>query len=282
MARIKRIKIDKEVRRKILDARHMIQEAEKLDCNEADTRRRIERIFESLMGYDALKHLSRERAVRGAGETEHVDFAIQLEEGEDVKPEIMVEIKRVGIDLSNKHLRQAASYAINEGSEWMLLTNSREWKLYHVSFGQPPVTKLIHSWNLLTDDIPMLAQRFELISFKSVRKGVLEDIWQKTNVLNARNLLQAILSENSIRSLRRDLKKDSGILLTPEDIVSGIRRLLNESALKELENVRILLGERKPPRRKQRKTEGAPEEPSTQETTEEGVVGQGEHEEESQ
>jgi predicted type IV restriction endonuclease len=268
-----RIKIDREVRRKILDARHMIQEAEKLDCNEADTRRRIERIFESLMGYDALKHLSRERAVRGAGETEHVDFAIQLEEGEDVKPEIMVEIKRVGIDLASKHLRQAASYAINEGSEWMLLTNSREWRLYHVSFGQPPVTKVIHSWNLLTDDISMLAQRFELISFKSVRKGALEDIWQKTSVLNPRNLLQAILSENSIRNLRRELKRDSGILLTPEDIVSGIRRLLNESALKELENVRILLGERKPSRRRQRRAEGAPEEPSIEETTTEEATG---------
>ena len=72
--------VDKETRRAILDARRMIVEAEKADCNEAETRRRIERIFENLMGYDAFKHLSRERAVRGAGETEHVDFAIQLAE----------------------------------------------------------------------------------------------------------------------------------------------------------------------------------------------------------
>jgi predicted type IV restriction endonuclease len=267
-----REKIDRNVRRKILEARQWIQEAAKADLNEADTRRRIERIFESVMGYDAFKHLSRERAVRGAGETEHVDFAIQLEEGENVKPEIMVEIKRVGIDLAGKHLRQAASYAINEGSEWMLLTNGREWKLYHVSFGQPPEPKLIHSWNLLTDDIPKLAQRFDLISYKSVRKGALDDIWQKTSVLHPRNLLQAILSENSIRQLRRDLRRESGIPLTPEDIVSGIRRLLNEAALKELENVRILLGERKPPRRRQRKAKEAPEQPDTQEvpTTTEG------------
>ena len=53
-----RAKVDKSVRRAILDARHMIQEAEKLDCNEAETRRRIERIFENLMGYDVFKHLS--------------------------------------------------------------------------------------------------------------------------------------------------------------------------------------------------------------------------------
>ena len=74
-----RIKIDKDFRRKVLEARRMVQEIHKADANEPETRQRIERIFESLMGYDALKHLSREHAVRGAGISEHVNFAIQLE-----------------------------------------------------------------------------------------------------------------------------------------------------------------------------------------------------------
>jgi len=259
-----RTKIDKDVRRNILEARRMVQEIKKADANEPETRQRVERIFESLMGYDALKHLSRELAVRGTGISEHVDFAIKLEGGKDEKPKMIVEIKRVGIDLSAKHLRQAANYAINKGSEWMLLTNSREWQLYHVSFEQPPDTKLIHSWDLLKDDHSTLAQRFGLISLRSLRKGTLEDVWQKTNVLHPRNLLQAILSENSIRNLRRDLRRDSGVLLSPEDIVSGIRRLLNEGALKELEEVRISLTGRRPKRRK-RKPKETPEETSVSE-----------------
>ena len=64
-----RSSVDPELRRTIRKARKMIQEAEKADCNEAETRRRIERIFEDIMGYNAFDHLSRERAVRGAGET---------------------------------------------------------------------------------------------------------------------------------------------------------------------------------------------------------------------
>jgi len=171
--------LDKETKRMILDARAMIQAADKADCNEAETRRRIERIFESLMGYDAFRHLSRERAVRVAGETEHVDFAIQLEAGDGAKPEIMVEIKRVCVDLAPKHLKQVSSYAINAGCEWILLTNSKEWRLYHVSFGQPPITKLIHGWNILTDDIPVLAKRFELISYKNLKRSGLDELWQK-------------------------------------------------------------------------------------------------------
>ncbi|MCK4948244.1 MAG: type I restriction enzyme HsdR N-terminal domain-containing protein [Candidatus Aureabacteria bacterium] len=232
----------------------MIQEAEKADCNEAETRRRIERIFENLMGYNVFKHLSRERAVRGAGETEHVDFAIQIDAGDNVKPEIMIEIKRVNVDLARKHLKQVSSYAINAGCEWILLTNSKIWKLYHVSFGQPPETKLIYDWNILSDDITILAERFKLISFKSIRKGILNEVWQKTNILHPRNLLQSILSENSIKILRRELKKDSGVALSPEDIVAGIRRLLNETALSELENVRLLLPKRKTKSRKRKES----------------------------
>lgn len=249
-----RTALSKETKRAILDARSMIQAAEKADCNEAETRRRIERIFEALMGYDVFRHLSRERAVRGAGETEHVDFAIQLEQGDAAKPEIMAEIKRVCVDLAPKHLKQVSSYAINAGCEWILLTNSKEWRLYHVSFGQPPVTKLIHSWSILSDDVSTLAGRFEVISYKNVKKGGLDDLWEKTNVLHPRNLLQAMLSEPSLNAVRRVLRKDSGVLLSPEEIVAGVRRLLNETALSALENVRISISDRKqrPRRRKTR------------------------------
>lgn len=252
-----RTTLDKEVKRNILDARRIIQAAEKADCNEAETRRRIERIFESLMGYDVFKHLSRERAVRGAGETEHVDFAIQTGEGDAAKPDIMIEIKRVCVDLAKKHLKQVSSYAINAGCEWILLTNSKEWKLYHVSFGQPPVTKLIHGWNILTDDVPVLARRFELISYRNVKKGGLDDLWQKTNVLTPQNLLRAILSAASLKAIRRELKKDSGVLLSPEEIMSGVRRILNETALSELENVRISIPKRKTRRIKSKPKESA-------------------------
>lgn len=257
--------VPKEVRRAIRDARRMIQETEKADANEAETRRRIERIFESLMGYDPFKHLSREKAVRGAGETEHVDFAIQVETGEHPKPAIMVEIKRVAVDLARKHLKQVASYAINAGCEWIILTNSKEWRLYHVSFGQPPETKLIYSWNILTDDISVLADRFDLISYKSVRRGALDDLWEKTNVLVPRNMLQAMLSEGSMKVLRRHLRKTSGVLLAFEDVVAGIRRLLNEAALTELEGLRLSLPGRKKRTRK-KKTAEAGAKPAPPET----------------
>jgi hypothetical protein len=247
-----RSSVDPEVRSAIRKARKMIQEAEKSDCNEAETRRRIERIFEDVMGYSAFEHLSRERAVRGAGETEHVDFAIQLDSGDKATPVMMVEIKRVTVDLAPKHLRQISSYAINAGCEWIILTNSKEWRLYHITFGQPPVTKLIHSWNLLTDDISVLAERFGLVSYKNVKKGVLDDVWRKTNVLLPSNMLQAILSEDTMRALRRELRKSTGVLVPLEDVVAAIRRLLNEAAIAELDGMHLTWADKKKKGRKKK------------------------------
>ena len=213
------------------------------------------------MGYDAFKNISREHAVRGAGETEHCDFAIQLEEGETAKPVIFVELKRVGVDLAIKHLKQVSSYAINAGCEWIMLTNGREWRIYHVSFGQPPETKLISSWNLLQDEPAALAEKFSLASYRNVRSGGLDKLWEKANVLTPNNLLSTILSEDSIRLLRRQLRKATDVLVTPEEVVGAVRRMLNEVALGEMEKIKISLPGKKQRPRKPKPTASVQEKP---------------------
>jgi predicted type IV restriction endonuclease len=226
----------------------MIEEVAKADGNEAETRRRVERIFESVMGYDALKHITREYAIHGVGDTEHCDFAVQLE-GMSV-PALLVELKRVNMDLAPKHLKQAASYAINIGCEWALLTNGKEWKLYHILFGKPPETKLINSWNLINDDFVVLAKKFELVDYKNIKRGGLAQIWAKSNVLTAQNILKIILSEESIRSIRNVLKRVTGVTVSPEDIVGAMRHLLNEAALTEMGKIKISLPAKKQRTRK--------------------------------
>ena len=255
-----RKKLDKEVRKAILSARKMMEEVAKADGNEAETRRRVERMFDSLMGYDTLKHITREHAVHGVGDTEYCDFAIQLDDKESAVPVMLVELKRVNIDLMTKHLKQASSYAINMGCEWVLLTNGKDWKLYHISFGQPPQTKLIDSWNLINDDPVKLAEKFELVGYKNVKKDGLARLWEKSNILTAQNLLKIILSEESIRLIRRELKKATDVTVSPEEIVGAIRRLLNEAALAEMDKVKISLPEKKQRKKttisKSRKEEG--------------------------
>jgi len=232
-------KVSKEQRKVIRDARKMIDEVMKIDGNEAETRRRVERIFENVMGYDVLKYLTRERAVKGAGETEHVDFAIQLEQGPDARPIVIIELKRVGIELSKKHLGQVTSYAIDAGCEWILLTNGREWKVYHVEFGQPPKVEILDSWNLLEDEIGKLVRKFEIISYKSLKRDGLNKTWKRVKVLAPRSLLAAIITEDTLRAIRRNLRKNTGILVNNEEVYIGIRKLLNEAAAVAMSNIKI-------------------------------------------
>jgi hypothetical protein len=255
-------KVDREVRKAILDARKLIEAVAKADGNEAETRKRIDYIFQSLMGYDTFKHISREYAIHGVGDTEHCDFAIQLNYEETSKPDFLVEIKRVNLDLTQTHLKQVASYAINIGCEWVLLTNGKEWKLYHVSFDKPPQTKLIDSWNLINDELPVLANKFNLICYKNIKRGRLLQIWEKANVLTAHNILKAIVSEESIKLIRRSLKKTTDILVSPEEIVGAIRRMLNEAALGEMDKVKISLPDKK--RRKGKSASKSIKEPKAQ------------------
>lgn len=231
--------VSPEARKAVRVALCLIEQVAKADGNEAETRRRVERIFESVMGYDPLQHLSREHAISGAGPTEHVDFVIQLESGPDASPLVMVELKRVGVDVAPKHLKQAASYAINAGCEWVLLTNGRQWRLYHVEFGQPPETRLVEQWNLLKDDIAQLVGKFQLIGYKSLCRGGLKKAWQKAIVLAPASVLGAVFSQDALKACRRVLRKQTGVLVGYDDIRSGIERLLNETAAKELDGVEL-------------------------------------------
>jgi len=233
--------LDKTIKKAIFEARSMVEAIAKADSGEAETRKRIDHIFEVLMGYDRFKHMTEEYAIRGAGDTTHCDIAIQLSHEESSKPEMLVECKKVNINLAPKHVGQAASYAINYGCEWVLLTNSKDWKLYHITFTKPPQTKLIESWNLLNDDPLVLAKKFEIVSYKNLKKQGLDKLWEKRNVLTANNMLKAILAEESIKLYQRRIKKATEVTVSPEDIVGSFRYLLNEAALSEMDKIKITL-----------------------------------------
>jgi predicted type IV restriction endonuclease len=235
----------------IREARKLVEQAVKADVNEAETRKRVDRIFEWIMGYDVFKHVTREFAVKGAGETEHVDFAVQLDA--EAPPVIMVELKRVGIDLSRKHLTQITSYAINAGCEWVLLTNGKEWRLYHIEFGQPPKTELLDSWNLLENDVNTLLSKFGLISYKSVKRGDLQKNWERVRVLKPDTLLSAICSADTLKIIKRNLRKDTGILVDEQEVREGISKLLNEAAGNVMAGLKTPTAVSRPHRKKRAK-----------------------------
>jgi len=266
MARQKmaRQKLDKEVKKTILKARKWIEAIAQKDANEAETRKRVHDICETLMGY-RFEHISYEFEIPTAGESVRCDLAIQIDREESSKPDFLVEVKKVNMDLMPKHIGQAARYSIDIGCEWVLLTNAKEWRLYHISFGKPPQTKLVDSWNLITDEPAILGDKFAIICYKNVKRGGLARLWEKSNVLTPQNILKIILSEQSLKSIRRELKRATEVAVSPEEIVGAIRYMLNEAAVGEMEKVKISLPEKKQQKRKTiSKSSKEKEEPAVQ------------------
>jgi Type I restriction enzyme R protein N terminus (HSDR_N) len=65
-----------------------------------------------------------------------------------------IEVKRVATKLSTRHLRQVELYAVNEGVEWIILTNGSVWQVYHITGGLPVAIDLALEVDLLVDEPP--------------------------------------------------------------------------------------------------------------------------------
>ena len=86
-------------------------------------------------------------------------------------------------------------------------------------------------------------------------------------MLTAQNILKIILSEESIRLIRRGLRKATEVTVSPEEIVGAVRHLLNEAAVAEMEKIKISLPEKKQHKKKTAsKSSKGKEEPSTEKT----------------
>ncbi len=85
------------------------------DINEADTVAIVKDIFSDIMGFDKYTEITREYAIRGT----FCDLAIKIED----KLQYLVEVKAIGLDLQENHLRQAVNYGVNQGVQWVVLTN---------------------------------------------------------------------------------------------------------------------------------------------------------------
>src|SRR5436190_18207618 len=99
------------------------------DANEGDTRLLVTDFLCDALGYDKYADLTTEYQVKG----EFADYGVRI----DKELVAFSEVKRVATKLAAKHLRQVEMYAVNEGVEWVILTNGAVWQVYHLSGGLP-------------------------------------------------------------------------------------------------------------------------------------------------
>ena len=135
-----------------------------------------------------------------------------------------IEVKRISQKLNERHLRQVLMYAVNEGVEWMVLTNGAVWQTYHLTGGLPVVVDLVFEVDLLGP--APLAEKTELMFLlhkEALKRRRIDEMWRHRAATEPGALLELILSEAMLDELRKEVRRRTGIATTAEALSEVIR-----------------------------------------------------------
>jgi hypothetical protein len=181
----------------------IVSAAKARDVGESDTVTIVTDMLAEIFGYDKYADITSEHAIKGT----YCDLAIKLEGG----IQSIIEVKAVGIDLKDQHVKQAVDYAANQGVEWVVLTNGVTWRVYKVFFVRPIDQEMVIEFDFLGLN-PKLQPNLELMYLfckEGWSKSVLGDYHTHKQALSRFFLGAIILSEPVLEIIRRELRRVS-------------------------------------------------------------------------
>lgn len=188
------------------------------DANEGDTRLVVTDILTDGLGFDKYSDLTTEYLVKG----EFADYGLRV----DQQLVAFLETKRVTTKLSTKHLRQVEMYALNEGVEWIILTNGARWQVYHVGVapGLPVLVELALEVDLTgQDSINQKADGLFFISKEAFKRHLIDDVWKEKVARSPRSLASVILSDSVVETIRKELRRRTGRQVDAAAVATLIR-----------------------------------------------------------
>jgi predicted type IV restriction endonuclease len=193
------------------------------DISEADTVTVVKDILSDIFGYGKYSELTSEHAIRGT----YCDLAVKI----DAKLAFLIEVKAIGIELKDSHLKQAVDYAANQGCEWVVLTNGVDWHLYHVLFKKPIDKQEIVHFSLLQANVKNDGDldKLYLLTREGFTKSALAEYRDRKDATSRFMLAAIILHSDAVRTaLRREIRRVSEILVDEE----VIDKMLREEVIK--------------------------------------------------
>jgi hypothetical protein len=179
----------------------ILSSAKSRDVNESDTVTIIMDMLYDVFGFDKYSEITSEYAIRNS----FVDLAIKI----DGKLQVLIEVKAIGLDLKETHIKQAVDYAANQGVDWVILTNGVKWQVYKVAFSKPISQELVLEMDFLALNSKKDAdiESLFLITKEGICKSALGDYQTQRQVLS-RFFIGAILTSNPVLDiLRKELRK---------------------------------------------------------------------------
>lgn len=195
----------------------ILSSARARDVNEHDTVAIVTDLLADLFGYDKYTEITREYAIRST----FCDLAIKIED----QLHLLLEVKAIGLDLRELHIKQAVDYASNKGAEWVVLTNGVIWKVFRVIFAKPIDQELVLEIDLLSLN-PRTPAHLELLyplTREGLLKAALSDYHVQRQAMSRFSLAALLLSEPMLKILRRELRRLSpGVSVEVEQVKDAL------------------------------------------------------------
>jgi hypothetical protein len=201
-------------------------QAKARDVNEADTVTVVKDVLADVFGYDKYAEVTSEHAIRGT----YCDLAIKL----NGQIECLIEVKAIGLELKDNHVKQAVDYAANQGCDWVLLTNGVVWRVFHVTFGKP-----VNSEQILAVDFLNLNHKSEqdidtlfILCKEGFQRSALGEFNTQRQALSRFFLGNMILTDPVLDVIRRELRRVSPDVKIETDQIREV--LVNEVLKREV------------------------------------------------
>lgn len=243
----------------------VLKTAKDRDVNEADTVVIINDMLASIFGFDKYTDITSEYAIRGT----FCDLAVKIEG--NVK--YLIEVKAIGLDLRESHLRQAVGYGAQHGIQWVILTNGVDWEIYRIRFERPVGHDLLCSFNFLSLS-PRKKEDQEILFLlckEGLTKAVIEDYHEHVKSVNKFVISAILQSEAALNLVRRELRRVSpGIQVATDEIQTillsdVLKRDVLDGKESEAAKVRVRKAASRPLKKRKMKPKNEPKELDTEE-----------------
>lgn len=181
----------------------VLSSAKSRDIGESDTVTIVKDLLAEVFGFDKYAEVTSEFAIRGT----FCDLATKI----DGTLQTLIEVKAIGTELKDPHVKQAVDYAANQGIDWVLLTNAICWRVYRVTFAKPIDHELVLEFDMLALN-PKTDQHIEWLYMfckEGWQRSVLGDFHIQKQALSRFFIGAMILTDPVLDVVRRELRRVS-------------------------------------------------------------------------
>jgi hypothetical protein len=175
-----------------------------------------------VLSFAPIEEVKTEYMIRGT----YADYVVQLK---GVR-HFLVEVKALSLTLSDKHLRQAVNYGANEGIEWALLTNGKNFDLYKILFNKPIEAIKVFSIDLCdSSNIKKCIEIVQYLHRDSVSNKGLETLWNKSLALDPRNVAGLLYAQPVINFIKKTLRTKFKSNFSDTEVETSLNRIVKEA-----------------------------------------------------